>query len=145
MLSSHSQITLASLFLRWALAVTFLSACADRFGIWGPPGASRVAWGDWQNFVNYVAVLNWFVPAALHAALAWTATVAEIVIALGLMSGWQLRKFGFASGVLLLLFALTMTFSVGIKPPLDFSVWTAAAASFLLAAGPEKAGSAKHD
>jgi len=49
-------------FLRLALAAGFLSAVADRFGMWGPPGAPNVAWGTWQPFVEYVAKLNWFAP-----------------------------------------------------------------------------------
>ena len=28
----------AAIFLRFALAAGFLSAVADRFGLWGPPG-----------------------------------------------------------------------------------------------------------
>lgn len=36
----------ASVFLRLALGATFLTAVADRFGLWGPAGAANVAWGD---------------------------------------------------------------------------------------------------
>ena len=32
--------------LRVALAAGFLSAVADRFGLWGMPGTPGVAWGD---------------------------------------------------------------------------------------------------
>ncbi len=39
-------------FLRIALAISFLSAVADRFGLWGSPGAANVAWGDWPTFVE---------------------------------------------------------------------------------------------
>ncbi len=41
----------APVVLRWALAVTILSAVADRFGLWGPPGTANVSWGDWPHFV----------------------------------------------------------------------------------------------
>lgn len=37
------------------------------------------------------------------------------------------------SGVMLLLFALTMTVALGIKAPVDFSVLTASAGAFVLA------------
>ena len=50
--------SVAPLILRWALAVTILSAVADRFGIWGPPGATNVAWGDWAHFVAYTPWWN---------------------------------------------------------------------------------------
>src|ERR1044071_4265663 len=57
-------IAAAQWFLRIALAAGFLSAVADRFGLWGPAGAANVAWGAWQAFVDYVAKLNWFAPPA---------------------------------------------------------------------------------
>jgi uncharacterized membrane protein YphA (DoxX/SURF4 family) len=124
----------AQWFLRLALAAGFLSAVADRFGLWGPPGAPNVAWGEWQPFVAYVAKLNWFAPKPVIPALAWTATLGEIVVALGLLIGWQLRWVALAGGLLLLSFAVTMTLALGIKAPLDFSVFGATAGAFLLAA-----------
>ena len=57
----------AQWFLRVALAAGFLSAVADRFGLWGSAGAPHVAWGSWQPFVEYVAQLNWFVPAGSNS------------------------------------------------------------------------------
>ncbi len=62
------------------------------------------------------------------------ATVAEIVVAGGLVVGWQLRWFALAAGLLLLSFAVTMTLATGIKGPLDYSVFGVAAGAFLLAA-----------
>lgn len=115
------------------LAVSFLSAVADRFGLWGPPGSANVAWGNWSNFLDYVAVLNSYAPAVLIPALGWIATVAEVVIAIGLLVGWKLREFATAAGLLLLLFALVMTFSNSIKTAFDASVYTASAGAFLLA------------
>jgi putative oxidoreductase len=128
------KTTAAEIFVRLALAAGFLSAVADRFGLWGPPGAPNVVWGAWQPFIEYVALLNGFAPPSLHPALGWIATIAEVVIALGLLIGWRLRWFAMASGVLLLIFALAMVIALGLKPPLDYSVLAAAAASFLLAA-----------
>src|SRR5215471_2461106 len=115
----------AQWFLRVALAAGFLSAVADRFGLWGPAGAANVAWGAWQPFVDYVAKLNWFAPAASIPILAWTSTVAEVVLAIGLLIGWQLRWFAVGAGLLLLFFAITMTLALGVKAPLDFSVFAA--------------------
>ena len=123
----------AQWFLRVALATGFLSAVADRFGLWGPAGAANVAWGAWQPFVDYVAKLNWFAPPASTPILAWTATAAEVVLGIGLLIGWQLRWFALAAGLLLLSFAITMTLALGLKAPLDFSVFVAAAGAFLLA------------
>jgi uncharacterized membrane protein YphA (DoxX/SURF4 family) len=124
----------AQWFLRVALSASLLSAVADRFGLWGPPGSPNVAWGDWRTFEEYVAKLNWFAPKSTIFALAWAATLAEALVGLGLLAGWQLRWVAFAGGLLLLSFAVTMTIALGIKAPLDFSVFGAAAGAFLLAA-----------
>ncbi len=133
-MNSTTVVGAAQWFLRVALAAGFLSAVADRFGLWGPAGAANVAWGAWQPFVDYVAKLNWFAPTASTPILAWAATVAEVVLGIGLLIGWQLRWFALAAGLLLLSFAITMTLALGVKAPLDFSVFAAAGGAFLLAA-----------
>jgi uncharacterized membrane protein YphA (DoxX/SURF4 family) len=133
-MNSATIIGAAQWLLRLALAAGFLSAVADRFGLWGPAGAPNVAWGAWQPFVDYVAKLNWFAPASMIPALAWASTLAEVVLAIGLLIGWQLRWFALAAGLLLLSFAITMTLALGVKAPLDYSVFAAAGGAFLLAA-----------
>jgi uncharacterized membrane protein YphA (DoxX/SURF4 family) len=138
-MNSATFIGAAQWFLRVALAAGFLSAVADRFGLWGPAGAANVAWGAWQPFVDYVAKLNWFAPPASTPILAWTATAAEVVLGIGLLIGWQLRWFALAAGLLLLSFAITMTLALGVKAPLDFSVFAAAGGAFLLAASAGRA------
>ena len=125
---------IASIALRVALAAGFLSAVADRFGLWGKAGTAGVAWGDWPHFVAYTGKLNWFVPAALIPTLAVIATFAETILAFLLLGDCWLRYTALATGALLLLFALAMTFASGIKAPLDYSVYTAAAAAFFLGA-----------
>ena len=64
----------AKLFLRFALAAAFLSAVADRFGLWGAPGGINVAWGEFPAFVEYTAQVNSFLPAGLAPVLAWAST-----------------------------------------------------------------------
>lgn len=61
-------------------------------------------------------------------------TVAEFLLGVLLLLGLFTRIAAFLSGLLLLGFALTMAVALGIKAPLDFSVLTASAAGFLLAA-----------
>lgn len=122
---------LAVWLLRVALAISFLSAVADRFGLWGPFG-SGAAWGDFERFTAYTAQLLWFLPPFLMSPAAILATVAEVVVAGGLLMGWRLHWWAFAAAALLLCFALAMTGALGVKAPLDYSVWTAAAAAFLL-------------
>lgn len=118
--------------LRWALAVTMLSAVADRFGIWGSPGAPNVSWGDWSHFVAYTAKVNSFLPAVFAPALAVIATAAELSLGIALLLGVFPRPVAWLSAVLLALFAGAMTLSFGIKAPLNFSVFADSAAALLL-------------
>lgn len=127
---------IATLFLRLALGASFLSAVADRFGLWGAYGQPHVAWGSFARFVQYTAQLNWFLPSQLIAPAAWTATALETTLGLLLILGLFTRLAALLSGVLLLLFALAMTFAFGVKPPLDYSVFSASAGAFLLASLP---------
>ncbi|PQO27861.1 DoxX family protein [Blastopirellula marina] len=131
-MSEARMIQVASWLVRGALAAAFLSAVADRFGVWGAPGSEGIAWGNIENYESYVALLNWFLPSSLVSPVGWIATISEIVIALGLILGWQLRWFALAAGVLLTLFATTMLVAFGPKPPLDYSVFSAASAAYLL-------------
>jgi len=127
---------IAPLVLRLALGATLLSAVADRFGIWGQPGAATVAWGDWAHFVAYTAKVNSFLPSALAPALAIIATFAEALLGLTLILGIFRRPVALASAALFALFAGAMTVSFGVKAPLNFSVFVDFAAAFLLAAWP---------
>lgn len=121
-------------FLRVALSFAFLSAVADRFGLWGAPGAPGVSWGDWPHFMKYFSQLNPLLPEILRPLVAGLATAAEALLGVGLLLPWWTAWTAAASGVLLLSFGLAMTFVLGPKAPLDYSVWTAAAGAFLLAA-----------
>jgi uncharacterized membrane protein YphA (DoxX/SURF4 family) len=123
----------SSVFLRLALGISFLSAVADRFGFWGVYGQPNVAWGNYARFVNYTAKLNWFLPAAMIPVLAMITTAAETLLGLLLVLGWKTRTTALLSGVLLTIFALTMTMALGVKAPLDFSVFSAAGGALLLA------------
>jgi uncharacterized membrane protein YphA (DoxX/SURF4 family) len=125
--------TFSSVFLRLALGISFLSAVADRFGVWGPYGHPNVAWGNYVRFVDYTAKLNWFLPAVMIPALAMISTVAETVFGLFLVLGWKTRITALLSGVLLTTFALAMTVALGVQAPLNFSVFSAAAGALLLA------------
>jgi putative oxidoreductase len=124
--------------LRWALGVTLLSAVADRFGLWGPPGTVNVSWGDWSRFVAYTAKVNSFLPTALAPELAVLAIIAELALGLALLLGVWHRQVAWATCGLLTLFAVAMAFSFGVKAPLNFSVFVDAAAALLLAAWPRK-------
>lgn len=112
--------TVSSVFLRLALGISFLSAVADRFGIWGVYGQPNVAWGNYARFVAYTAKLNWFLPTSIIPSLAIISTVAEVLFGFLLVLGWKTRITALLSGILLASFALTMTIALGVKAPLDF-------------------------
>ena len=124
----------SSVFLRFALGISFLSAVTDRFGLWGPYGQPNVAWGNYARFVDYTAKLNWFLPAPAIPPLAAISTAFEILFGLLLVLGWKTRLTSLLSGLLLLCFALAMTIALGVKAPLNYSVFPAAGGALLLAA-----------
>lgn len=133
-------LQIARILLRVALGITFLVSVADRFGFLGPYGTKNISWGDWKHFVQYVAVLNWFVPKALVPILAGLETAIETILGVALLPGiWQ-RTVAWCSAGLLLLFALTMSVALGVVAPLSYSVFTAFGGALLLGAiaGPSK-------
>src|SRR5581483_3739281 len=124
---------IALLFTRLALGASFLSAVADRFGVWGPYGAKNVSWGNFAHFVKYTGAVTSLLPSSLTLPLAWAATVAELFCGVLLIAGFKTQIVSVLSGLLLLAFAIGMATGLGIKTPFDYSVFSAAAAAFLLA------------
>ncbi|HVB39242.1 MAG TPA: hypothetical protein VND92_11915 [Vicinamibacterales bacterium] len=124
------------IFTRIAIGAGFLSSVADRFGVWGAPGSTNVAWGDFSHYLAYLARIAPFVPAHAVRTMGWVVTVAEAVLGTALIGGVQTRLVAALSGCLLLFFAVGMTTGTGIKTTLDASIFTAAAAAFLLALYP---------
>jgi thiosulfate dehydrogenase (quinone) large subunit len=135
---------IVTLFARLALAASFLTAVADRLGQYGPPGTPTVAWGDMQHFQAYAAQLNPWFPASVIPFLSWVVTVAETVLGLSLIAGFQVRRVAVASGALLLAFAIGMTAGTGIRSALYASVFSASACAFLLSQGEPDAFTLDH-
>ncbi|WP_317126283.1 hypothetical protein [Chryseobacterium sp. 3008163] len=50
-----------------------------------------------------------------------------------LIFGFKTKIAAYGTVFLLLIFALSMTIALGVKAPLDYSVWAGSAAAFLLA------------
>jgi uncharacterized membrane protein YphA (DoxX/SURF4 family) len=121
-----------ALYARLAIAAAFLSSVADRFGLWGPAGSAKVAWGNWKNFVAYTAVLNFFLPRWSAPILAVVVTIAETTLGILLILGLWQRATAAVSAALLCMFAVAMSVALGVKAPLDYSVFSAAAAAGLL-------------
>lgn len=122
-------------FLRLALAAGFLSAVADRFGLWSKEVS---VWGNWDSFLEYTRVINPWFPDSMISFVGILATAAEFIFAICLIIGFKTELFAKLSGLLLLVFGLSMTFSLGIKPPMDYSVFIASAAAFALSQMKEK-------
>src|ERR1051326_7127416 len=116
------------LFGRFALGASFLSAVADRFGLWGPYGAKNVSWGNFAHFVEYTGAVTSLFPSSSTVSFAWVATVAETLFGILLIAGFKIRMASVLSGLLLLSFAIGMATGLGIKTPFDYSVSSAAAA-----------------
>ena len=123
---------LVSLFARFALGASFLSAVADRFGLWGPYGSKNVSWGDFAHFVEYTGAVMSLFPSSWTVSFAWAATSAETLLGILLIVGFKIRVVSILSALLLLSFAMGMATGLGIKTPFDYSVFSAAAAAFLL-------------
>jgi uncharacterized membrane protein YphA (DoxX/SURF4 family) len=128
------ELRYAMIFLRVALGAGFLSAVADRFGLWGASGSPSVAWGNFHNFILYTGKLNPWCPAKFVPALSWIATIAETAIGAALVVGFRRRIVGLLSGLMALSFAIAMTAVLGMHAPLNYSVFVVAAASFVLTA-----------
>jgi thiosulfate dehydrogenase (quinone) large subunit len=122
-----SENKIVEWFLRIALSGGFLSAVADRFGLWSK---ELSAWGNWASFIKYTQSLNPYLPESMTAVIGYVATALEIVFGILLLTNFKTNFVAKASGILLLLFALSMTFSKSIKVPLDYSVFSASACAF---------------
>src|SRR5258708_26191822 len=79
------------LFARFALGASFLSAVADRFGLWGPYGSKNVSWGDFAHFVAYTGAVTSLFPSSSTVSFAWAATVAETLLGILLIAGFKIR------------------------------------------------------
>ena len=97
--------------LRVLIALAFLEAVSDRFGLLGPPGTAGVSWGNFSRFVHYTGVVNSFLPAAVIPTLAVLATICEIVFGVAMLLGIRIRWAAAGSAGLLFFFATAMTIS----------------------------------
>ena len=129
------KVKVIKLFLRLSIGAGFLSAVADRFGFWSKEVS---AWGNWSSFLEYTQFLNPMVPPSFIPFVGWISTILEIVLGICLIMGFKTSFVAKLSGGLLLIFALAMTFSKGIKAPLDYSVFIASAGAFGLSLIKEK-------
>lgn len=120
-------IDISTLLLRLALASGFLSAVASRLSLWGKQSSG------WNNFLDYTVQVNSFLPKSFISTIAVTSTLLETGLGILLLIGFKTNYAAFGAALLALLFAFAMTYSFGIKEPLDYSVFVVSAGAFLLA------------
>ena len=123
------------LFLRFGIGIGFLSAVADRYGLWP---AEVSAWGNWESFLEYTKLINPIIPETLIPVFGAIATGAEILFGVCLIIGFKTELVAKLSGFLMLIFALSIAFSTGIKGVFDYSVFAASAGAFALSTMREK-------
>jgi thiosulfate dehydrogenase [quinone] large subunit len=124
---------LQTAFLRIALGIGFLSAVADRLGLWGPSGTPGIVWGDMSHFMPFVATLNPWFPGVVIPLVGWIVTIVETVLGVFLVVGFKTRWSALLSGYLLLAFAIGMIAGIGLKSVFDYSVLAASGGAFMLA------------
>src|SRR5207247_6477913 len=98
-----------------------------------PHGSKNSSSGDFAHLLEYTGAVMSLFPSSLTVSFAWAATVAETLFGILLIAGFKIRMASVLSGLLLLSFAMGMVTGLGIKTPFDYSVFSAAAAAFLLA------------
>lgn len=127
---------LAQLFLRLALGIGFILPVLDRLGMLGAPGEPNVGWGNWTNFVDYTNSLMPYLNHNIANIMGIIATVAEIIFGVLLIIGFKIKMTAYGIFLLTLSFALSMLIFAGYRAPFNYSVFTASAASLLLATIP---------
>jgi uncharacterized membrane protein YphA (DoxX/SURF4 family) len=122
--------------LRVALGVSFLSPVGDRLGLLGNFGSPNIEWGNWDRFIGYTATLMPFLEKPVVNIMGTLATIAEIIIGLLLIIGFKTKVAAIGSSLLTFIFIIAMTTSLGVKAPINYSVFTTCFASLLLASLP---------
>lgn len=115
--------------IRISISFSFISAVADRFGWWG---VKNSVWGNWSNFLAYTQQINPWFPKSMISFIGLVATALEIALAICLLIGFKTKWAAIGSALLLFVFGISMTFALGIKSALDYSVFSAAAAALAL-------------
>ena len=119
-----TQQDFATFLLRVGLSSGFISAVASRLGLWGKLSSG------WSNFLNYAAQVNSFLPRNIIPLVAIVSTSVEAVLGILLFIGYKTKHAAYSAALLTLLFAIAVSWSFGIKEPLDYSVFACSAGAF---------------
>lgn len=128
----EDKFKIPQLLLRYALGITFLTPVLDRLGLLGQPGVGNIEWGNWDNFIDYTSTLMPIFDRPLVNTMGAIATVAELLIAICLIAGFKTKQASLGASLITLTFIIFMMLSVGIQKPINYGVFTASAAGFLL-------------
>ncbi len=133
MSTMNSSFKIPQFLLRLALGTSFLSPVGDRLGLLGAFGKPNIEWGNWDRFIDYTATLMPFLERPVVNIMGTLATIAEIIIGVLLIIGFKTKVAAIGSSLLTFIFIIAMTTSLGIKAPVNYSVFTTCFASLLLA------------
>lgn len=128
----EDKFKIPQLLLRFALGITFLTPVLDRVGLLGAPGVGNIEWGNWENFINYTTTLMPIFDRPVVNVLGAIATISELLIGICLIVGFKTKQAALGAALITLTFIVFMTLSVGIQKPINYGVFTASAAGFLL-------------
>jgi uncharacterized membrane protein YphA (DoxX/SURF4 family) len=120
------------LFLRIALGLGFILPVMDRIGLMGPPGSGKAAWGDWEHFINYTNTLIPFASRAVANIFGFTATIAEVIIGICLITGLKIKLAAIGAALITVTFAVFMIFASGIGAPFQYPVFVFTGGALLL-------------
>lgn len=120
------------LFLRIALALGFILPVMDRMGYMGTPGSGKVAWGDWEHFVNYTNTLLPFLNRTLANIMGAGATIAEVIIGICLLFGFRIKLASIGAALITFTFAVCMIGASGIGAPFQYPVFVFTGAALVL-------------
>lgn len=128
----EDSFKIPQLLLRYALGITFLTPVADRLGILGAPGTGNIEWGNWNNFIDYTSTLMPVFDRPMVNVMGGIATVAELLVGICLIIGFKTKYAAIGASLITFTFIVFMTLSVGIQKPVNYGVFTAAAAGLVL-------------
>ncbi|WP_291143822.1 DoxX family protein [Flavobacterium sp. UBA7680] len=120
------------LFLRIALGLGFILPVMDRIGLMGLPGSGKVAWGDWEHFIDYTNTLIPFASRSVANIFGLTATIAEVIIGICLIAGLKIKLAALGAALITATFAVFMIFASGIGAPFQYPVFVFTGGALLL-------------
>lgn len=120
------------LFLRIALSLGFILPVMDRIGYMGAPGSGKVAWGDWEHFINYTNILLPFLNRTAANIMGSAATIAELAIGICLLIGFKIKLASIGAALITFTFAVCMIAASGIGAPFQYPVFVFTGAALVL-------------